>query len=184
MNVTQFLVLFSLIFFSFSCFSTDEQAVKAQGEKCAGIKDHTVRLSCYDRLFYSDSNSITDSSITDNPPTNSSPLKQSVLTYKKDNEYTSQNNKIRANNAGKKYLSNESSNTKVIYLSLINIKKNKHQKYVFYFENGQIWQQLEPSYIAKPKQFPIAAHLTSGALNSYNLSIGNKPKKVKVRRVK
>lgn len=184
MKITQFLVLFFLIFFSFSCFSTDEQVVKIQGEKCTGIKDPTVRLSCYDALFYSDSSSITDSSITDNPPTNSSPIKQSAVNYKKNNKYTSKNNELRANNAGKKYLSNASNNTKAIYLSLIKIKKNKYQKYVFYFENGQIWQQLEPSYIAKPKQFPIAAYLTSGALNSYNLSIGNKSKKIKVRRVK
>ena len=180
-------IIFSLVVLP--VFSAENSTIQSQGKKCSAIEASVARLTCYDKMFLFDTNSSQASSTTKLTQRKSLPIIEPTVAANKSiastqNNVTSQNNSERANNAGKKYLSGDSGKECAIHLSLVKMKKNKYNNNVFYFENGQIWQQLEPSYIARPKQFPITARLTSGALNSYNLRLGNKAKKIKVKRVK
>lgn len=164
-------------------YSGDNSTIQSQGKQCSAIEASAARLTCYDKIFLFDTNSRQASSTTKLSQRKSQPIIEPIVAANKAIA-TSENNSERANNAGKKYLSGDSDKKSAIHLSLVKMKRNKYNNNVFYFENGQIWQQLEPSYIAKPKQFPIKARLTSGALSSYNLRLGNKAKNIKVKRVK
>ncbi|WP_092251347.1 hypothetical protein [Colwellia chukchiensis] len=164
-------------------FSADNTTLQAQGKACSAIAATAVRLACYDKLFLFKNESKQASAITHPSQRNSQAI--IAATVASNNLITpAQDNAKRSDNAGKKYLASVTDNGQAIYLSLVKMQRNKDNIHVFYFENGQIWQQLEPSYLAKPKQFPITSRLTSGAFSSYNLRLGNKAKKIKVKRVK
>ena len=90
------------------------------------------------------------------------------------------------NSVGQKYL--KSSRTKTgapaFNYSLVATNKDKKQRMVFSFANGQIWKQIEPRYLRLPAKLPLQVELVSGALGSYSLKLGAKGRLVKVKRVK
>jgi len=175
MKVQQTLVLFKKLFivitllhcsgisFIVSANPNPNPNSNEQVEKCKQHQNSMQRLQCYDQLF--------GTLAIDNVAT-----KKVIVKSEKQTKQTE--------DLGKKYLSTAVKETTPVYMSLINFTKNKYSRYVFYFENGQVWQQLEPSYIAKPKTFPVSANLSVGALGSYNLRLGDKLRKIKVKRVK
>lgn len=77
-------------------------------------------------------------------------------------------------------------NADSITLKLIRIEPFGYKKNRFYFENGQIWDQIQPMTYRAPKKkegVPYQAVITNATFG-YNLRVNDKGKKLKVKRVK
>lgn len=85
---------------------------------------------------------------------------------------------------GQKYLRDT---TKQVYqriaVNLTKAKKDVHQRWMYYFDNGQVWQQQEARYMSRIKQLPVSAVIEEGILGSHNLTFDGSSKVFKVRRI-
>jgi len=70
-----------------------------------------------------------------------------------------------------------------IAVNLTKAKKDVHQRWMYYFDNGQVWQQQEARYMSRIKQFPVSAEIEEGILGSHNLTFDGSSKVFKVRRI-
>jgi|GEM_PF-4408866 len=70
-----------------------------------------------------------------------------------------------------------------IAVNLTKAKKDVHQRWMYYFDNGQVWQQQEARYMSRIKQFPVSAVIEEGILGSHNLTFDGSSKVFKVRRI-
>lgn len=68
-------------------------------------------------------------------------------------------------------------------LMLTESKKDALGRWVFYFDNGQIWRQTEKGKIIMPDGDAVPATLSPGILNSYNLRLGDSNRNIKVKRI-
>lgn len=70
-----------------------------------------------------------------------------------------------------------------IAVNLTKAKKDVHQRWMYYFDNGQVWQQQEARYMSRIKHFPVSAVIEEGILGSHNLTFDGSSKVFKVRRI-
>jgi len=197
------LVLFMLTLFKSAQAKNNNENMDElllKGQQCQSIQQPLKRLDCYDNLFILslDNHVITSQNtlLPNNPvvfdtateQTTKASLEIKSLSGRSIVKHSIINPPLYAeqlaDNAGKKYLSSENKTVTAIPVTLIKATKNKYRRYSFYLDNGQIWQQLEARYLNIPKNMPVAASLTQGALASYNLQIDDKPRVIKVKRVK
>ncbi len=54
----------------------------------------------------------------------------------------------------------------------------------FHLANGQVWRQIEPKYFPHPKEGEFDVEISTGIMGAYRLQVGNRGRKVKIRRVK
>ena len=64
------------------------------------------------------------------------------------------------------------------------VYKDSKNRWNFEFENGEVWQQIEPGYLPKPKNLPVRVDISDGVFGSHDLRAENFGKPVKVRRIK
>ena len=68
--------------------------------------------------------------------------------------------------------------------NLIAVYKDSKNRWNFEFENGDVWQQIEPGYLPKPKNLPVRVDISDGVFGSHDLRAENFGKPVKVKRIK
>ena len=87
---------------------------------------------------------------------------------------------------GNKYLTKDDSHEsdRESSLQLVQAYKSKQELWVFEFENGQAWQQIEARYLSVPKDLPAAVIISQGVLGSYDLRIGETGRTIKVKRLR
>ncbi len=61
--------------------------------------------------------------------------------------------------------------------------KDNKKRWVFEFENGQVWRQTEPGYLPKQKDLPIQVDISNGVFGSHDLRAENFGKPIKVKRI-
>lgn len=69
-------------------------------------------------------------------------------------------------------------------MQLVSAKKDRKKRWVFEFDNKQIWKQIEPLYLPKPPSLPAQVMISPGVFGSYDLRSEFYSKKVKVKRIK
>lgn len=85
---------------------------------------------------------------------------------------------------GQKYLRDTTKQVNQrIAVNLTKAKKDVHQRWMYYFDNGQVWQQQEARYMSRIKQFPVSAVIEQSILGSHNLTFDGSSKVFKVRRI-
>ena len=94
-------------------------------------------------------------------------------------------NETKAEKKRKKKLKKQkkSAQAKVV-LKIAKTKKFGYNKLRFYFENGQVWEQIESKELIVKKNRPADAHILRASLGSFLLRINGKGKAVRVRRIK
>ncbi len=149
----------------------DNTGAVASLRKCVGIEDNAKRLACYDQLAGSISRQQADGSVES----------QSNQQPEQVEAFHDSGTEI-----GQKYLRKPQDSTKPtsVEFDLIAAYKDRKKRWVFEFENGQIWQQLEAGYLPKPKHLPTDATLSKGVFGTHNLRVGYIGKTVKVKRLR
>jgi hypothetical protein len=174
-------------FFSPECFAamlavaafllSQPQVSRAQGTAqqqeadCSEIIDDMARLRCYDNnadKFEEISGRAT--SIAALPANTEAPA----------------TNLQTDDSLGEKYLPEDDSHEsdRESSLQLVQAYKSKRELWVFEFENGQAWQQIEARYLSVPKDLPAAVIISEGVLGSYDLRIGESGRTIKVKRLR
>lgn len=174
-------------FFSPGCFAamlavaafllSQPQVSRAQGTAqqqeadCSEIIDDMARLRCYDNNANKfEANSGRATSIAALPANTEAPA----------------TNLQTDDSLGKKYLTKDDSHEsdRESSVQLVQAYKSKQELWVFEFENGQAWQQIEARYLSVPKDLPAAVIISQGVLDSYDLRIGETGRTIKVKRLR
>ncbi len=131
---------------------------------CSEIVDEMQRLHCYDDIV---------NKIEEDP-------RRSVLTAASAAETVQSDVSL-----GEKYLTIDEPHQSGLEstMQLVQAYKDKQELWVFEFENGQIWQQLEARYLSVPKDYPAAVTISQGVFGSYDLRIGESGRTIKVKRL-
>ena len=67
---------------------------------------------------------------------------------------------------------------------LIAVYQDNKERWNFKFDNGEVWQQIEPRYLPKIESFPVRVDISEGVFGSYDLRAEDFGKVVKVKRLK
>lgn len=128
------------------------------GYQCTKIKDDKKRLACFDRLFTKEK--------SNNGQRVPLPVEKSAV-----NEF------------GARYLKDKNEDkVEEIRLVIEKVELNARKRQVFYFTNGQVWENKKSTKIRiKPGDFAI---ISEGAFSAYYLSKENITGKVRVKRIK
>ena len=142
-------------------------------EDCYTIVDSQQRLACYDQEMQARHKQPKASIIQTPPPTASVESKQQATpapTAKKE--------------LGEKYLTSDNHKPESVNLALTNYYKDKQQRWVFEFDNNQVWRQIEAGFLKLPKKLPVTVKIQDGIFESYDMVIDGIPKRIKVTRLK
>ncbi len=88
--------------------------------------------------------------------------------------------------AGEKYLSrlkDQAAEPVEYQYVLVDAKQDSRKRWKFFFQNGQIWRQLEARPLPRPRSFPLDATISVGFMDSYSLRFGNSNRAIKVKRL-
>jgi len=135
--------------------------------QCKEIKAPELRLACLDAIL---------KSLT--------PQSKPVAIVPNTNEATKEVPEVVVNTpkaSNKQFETNENT---ILEYTLIKAHKNKKKRWMFYFENGEVWQQNEAKYLPKPAELPQKVEITKGIFESFNLNTSYFSNPVKVSRIK
>jgi len=151
--------------------SRAQGTAQQQEADCSEIIDDMARLRCYDNNANKfEANSGRATSIAALPANTEAPA----------------TNLQTDDSLGKKYLTKDDSHEsdRESSMQLVQAYKSKQELWVFEFENGQAWQQIEARYLSVPKDLPAAVIISQGVLGSYDLRIGETGRAIKVKRLR
>jgi hypothetical protein len=151
--------------------SRAQGTAQQQEADCSEIIDDMARLRCYDNNANKcEANSGCATSIAALPANTEAPA----------------TNLQTDDSLGKKYLTKDDSHEsdRESSVQLVQAYKSKQELWVFEFENGQAWQQIEARYLSVPKDLPAAVIISQGVLGSYDLRIGETGRRIKVKRLR
>ena len=112
--------------------SRAQGTAQQQEADCSEIIDDMARLRCYDN---------------------------------NDNKFEAPATNLQTDDSlGEKYLRKDDSHEsdRESSLQLVQAYKSKQELWVFEFENGQVWQQIEARYLSVPKDLPAAVIISQG----------------------
>lgn len=72
----------------------------------------------------------------------------------------------------------------VFTATVIDVKKTRSRKLIFYFSNDHIWQQMENGYMQYPKDEEFTVEITRGLMGDYQLRVNGKGRMTRIIRVK
>jgi hypothetical protein len=67
---------------------------------------------------------------------------------------------------------------------LIAVYKDDKKRWIFEFDNGQVWRQTEARYLPKVENFPVRVSISKSVFGSHDLRAEEFGKAVKVKRLK
>lgn len=73
---------------------------------------------------------------------------------------------------------------KGVTYNVVRATKDGEGRYILRMENGQIWRQIEPSYIRVPKDGAFEVRIVKGRFGDYKLRVGGKGRLSRVIRIK
>ena len=152
----------------------EESTLETRLASCSEIDGRNDRLRCYDALVDVPS------------PDTITPLTEPQSVQKADAATSSSPSLEDRPRFGQKYLESEREqqrSEKTTY-TLTGAYKNKSELWVFEFDNGEVWRQLEARYLSVPRDLPATAELSRGIFGSYNFRIGGNGRTIKVKRLK
>lgn len=133
--------------------------------RCSNVENDAKRLDCFDELMPSNAGQPS----TQEPIAEKSSVKDS-----------------NGDELGQKYLEKplESKPKTSRSYNLIAVYQDNKERWNFEFENGEVWQQIEPRYLPKLENFPVQVDISEGVFGSHDLRAENFGKVVKVKRFK
>ncbi len=78
----------------------------------------------------------------------------------------------------------EASRDELLRARVIEVRKTRHGALIFYLDNGQVWQQMEPRYYPYPKGREFDVEISKGMMGEYRLQVESVGRKVTIRRMK
>jgi len=148
--------------------SRAKDTAQQQEAGCSEIIDDMARVRCYDNNFEANSGLATSNA--------ASPANTETPATKLQTD----------DSLGEKYVTKDDSHEsdRESSMQLVKAYKSRQELWVFEFENGQAWQQIETRYLSVPKDLPAAVIISRGVLGSYDLRIGETGRKIKVKRLR
>jgi len=194
------IVISSLLAFCVAEFALgEENALNEQLQRCAGITNVIERLACFDQLAANSkavpnvapvAKMVEKARVDETPKQQEPSLEVPAVAAIQKPEPAADVAVVTPAQAeksvGKKYLpaKEKLKDTPKLSLLMLSAKKDRNGRWVYTFENGQIWRQLEARYAKKPDSFPVSARLNEGVMGSYALRIGTRDTVIKVKRLK
>jgi hypothetical protein len=150
----------------------DEQPLRDNVNKCLVIANDGQRLACFDSLDDDENEGMKETPCCED-------VAKPIATNIDDTP-------VSDSQLGDKYLERDDarSNEESANFILIKTHRNDAKLWVFEFENGQVWQQLESRYLSIPNKLPAAAQISSGVFGTYNLRIGEEGRITKIKRIR
>ena len=71
----------------------------------------------------------------------------------------------------------------VFHATVTEVTRGRNRILYFHFENGQVWQQIEPRYLPRIKNLPVQVSISKGVFGSHDLRTESFGKSVKVKRL-
>lgn len=167
--IASFLLMLSLASPKANAQKTPEQSTSNLIKNCQKIQKDKQRLACFDmiaRSLRTDNGTTSDSDKT-SPEFDKKHITDFGLSDLKKQKY--QNSPVKP---------------KDLTFKLINTKRRHNQKYRFYLENGQIWEQTDDARIFVPKNGENTVTIKKKSLGSFMLRVNNKGRSVRVKRLK
>ncbi len=167
MNKTVFtssVIIASIFCFSNSATAQDEDINYTTSKECRQIKRNSTRLACYD-------------TVTDG-------LTFTVEVKEKVEREAFGASALKATKKETKIHSSDSTDEEPsIIVNIASVTKKKTGKHTFTTTEGHVWRQVSADYVAKEKT-PYEAVIKKGRFGSYDLISLNRPKRIKVKRIK
>ena len=140
---------------------------------CSNFENDTKRLECVDKII----RSITSQTVVESiqPQSHQEPLIENLSI-----EDSSGNELAQSNLQEPQEVTTQTS----LGYELTAVFKDSKNRWNFEFENGEVWQQIEPGYLPKPKNLPVRVDISDGVFGSHDLRAENFGKPVKVKRIK
>jgi len=66
---------------------------------------------------------------------------------------------------------------------LIAAYKDNDERWIFEFDNGEVWQQTEPRYLPTLENLPVRVTISEGVFGSHDLRAENYGRPVKIKRL-
>ncbi len=178
----RFIGVIALLSLSLSAHAGIEQAIT----QCAKVENSNERLVCYDKIASKVANhkAAKSPSVAHNKPSSSTPkIVESSVTA--TSTVTEPTNVVpvaeQVEDFGIQYKAPENEVEK-IYLEISKVKKNARGMLTFYFTNGQVWKQAEPSRYKAKKGNKV--YIEKAALGSFILGSDDRNAKIRVKRLK
>ena len=147
-------------------------------EKCYNIQKDKDRLKCYDSFAKGFQKDVEDGSLV---VVDTAEIKkrneESFGFEQKPETQLEQVLNIQTNSDQKDAKKNQT-------LRLSSAKKLGNKKYRFYTENGQVWDQIDATYVYIPKNQDVDVVIKKGSLGSFKLRVNGKGSSIRVKRVK
>lgn len=198
--VTRCVTTFFLLFYCYGAAAQNSLESYIELHKklndCALINVSARRLACFDALIGEDRQHAADS-------TKVTPLPVEVAAG--DGEESEGGEAVASSEAlvngsvladdkaqaalGTKYLPSnvdeKKNKPKKTYFEFVLLKASQDRKkrWVFTFDNGQVWRQIEARYLPRPKDLPAKATIAKGVLGSHDLKVSYSRKTIKVKRI-
>lgn len=67
---------------------------------------------------------------------------------------------------------------------VVDVGATRHGALIFYLDNGQVWQQMEPRYYPYPRGRDFDVEISTGMMGEYQLQVEGAGRKVTIRRTK
>lgn len=169
----KFLLASVLFTWSILVFS-NETSLEDLLKRCGTVPEDSERLICYDKLTKLLEPAKRSQS---DPPKVKEDAPQPVVGSTSERKQGPQ--------LGEKYLTKKDKRGEEEVVLLVAVKgyKDKRKRWVFEFDNGQIWRQIESKFLSIPNTFPVKAKISKGVFGSHNLIIGESKKTIKVMRL-
>ena len=173
-----------LFFISINTLYASESAealIDKLSKECYTLKNDSARLACYDKnLIVHVGNKSKRVSL----PVDKSVTEKSKIVSNTEPDLETNNTIQRVAQLGEKYIPNKVEEKHNRYkFTLIKTQKDSRDRWLFFFENGQVWRQLEPRYMKRIKNYPVTVYITEEIFGTYKLQQADSMKKIKVQRV-
>lgn len=149
-----------------------DTSLKAEVIVCANIETDIERLKCFDNVTRDIQGRASGNVVV--PPVRQKSATTKILMSAGEAEL------------GQKYLlkSQQPATPTTFNFQLLAAYKDSKKRWNFEFDNGQVWQQVEPRYLPRPKELPLPVTISKGVFGSHNLRVEYIGKAVKIRRLK
>lgn len=166
-----------IVFCMFNWAVYAQAATQAELEQCLGITGSTERLACFEAL------AVRGQPLSPSEPPEPEPESEIATEESAQSQPASREQA----DFGSEQLPREAvkdEEKETFHATVTKVTKGNYGALDFFMENGHIWRQIEPRFVAYPRGRPFPVTITRGLLGEYRLRVDGTGRLVPIRRIK
>ncbi len=172
-------------------FAQDDLSLRRGLIHCASLETPDARLVCFEALaamVVPETKGMIGASVPKKPRTEAMPLPDAAEQAQKKQTFGADRVKQPKQSAttteDNKLGTKKEKKLKGVIYNVVRATKDGEGRYILRMENGQIWRQIEPSYIRVPQSDTFEVRIVKGRFGDYKLRVGGKGRLSRVIRIK